>query len=361
MAKYNRRDFEDVGVFLDQSLCFMPFYDKALPNGRLNINYKMAADSATNLGGTLSTGANIGLPTQYFTQIDPNIIKVLYSAMNAEKLFPSRKLGDITQDYVTFPVQEYVGEVTAYSDFTNNTLADVNYNWPTRQIHRYQTGYVYGDLESLKSAEAKIQLASQKQEAAALTMAKYENSVYLRGVEGIKLYGLMNDPNLDEPISPLTATVGGEEKTKWADKVGDPVQGANLIFNDVMALWAEILRKNGGQIDVNSPVTLAMSHNMQRYLTTANNYNVSVLELLQKTLPSIEVVVIPEFSTTEGEYLYMICPSILGQSVGFNAFAEKLRMSPIIQHTSYLEQKVSAATWGCVITQPSLIASMVGI
>lgn len=335
---------------------------------RLNIDFDRVgamADSAVtinNYGGTPLTAHNISLPVNYLNFIDPNIIQVQFAAMNASKLFVNRKVGDWTQEYTTFPVEELVGNVGPYADFTNNITSDVNYSWPSRQIFKYQTGFQYGAFEMERSAVAKIQLASSRQQAATTVMAKTENSIYLRGVNGVKLYGLLNDPNVASPISPSSVTTSqGASKTAWQDKALDAQMGANFIYNDIMTLWRELVNKNGGLIDSNTSIILAMSHVIAPFLTTANNHNVTVQELVNKTLPNLTVITVPEFSLEEGERLYMICPELNGQPVGMNAFADKIRMWPVIQHMGFYEQKISAATWGCVITQPSLIACMSGI
>lgn len=372
-----RRDaFQESGVVLMPGCQWMPhttIQDKGAKDStggipRLNIDFARmgaVADSAVtinNYGGTPLTAPNIGLPVNYLNYIDPNIIQVQFSAMNASKLFVNRKVGDWTQEYTTFPVEELVGNVGPYSDFTNNLTSDVNYSWPSRQIYKYQTGFQYGTFEMERSAVAQIQLASRRQAAATTVMAKAENSIYLRGVKGVKLYGLLNDPNIAAPISPASVTTSqGANKTAWKDKALDAIAGANLIYNDIMALFQELTNKNGGHVDRNSTMTLALSHVVAPYLTTANHNNVTVLGLLKNTIPNLNMVIVPELSLEEGERLYMICPEINGQPVGMNAFADKIRMWPVIQHMGFYEQKISAATWGCVITQPSLIACMSGI
>lgn len=362
--------FENEGFVLMNGLQWMPHSgastaEDGSPRLELDVKRMSAMDSAmtiNNFGGTLNTAANVGLPVTYFNWIDPNIIQVQFAAMNASQLLPMRKVGDWTQEYASFPVEEYVGGVGPYSDFTNNLTADVNYSFPTRQAFKYQTGFHYGTFETERSAVAKIQLASSRQRSASTVMAKAENAIYLRGVNGVKLYGLLNDPNVDAPLTPASVTTTqGAAKTAWKDKALDATAGANFIYNDIMTLWQELSSKNGGLIDPNTPITLAVSHVTAQYLTVANNYNVTVSDLVAKTLPNIKIVTIPELSLEEGERMYMICPNVNGQDVGMLAFADKLRVWPVIQHMGYFESKMSACTWGCVITQPSLIACMSGI
>lgn len=355
------------GITLAPGLRFMPCMRDSAGKSTMRVDYnraaRMAMDSANGFGavGTMTTASNVGFPVQYFNYIDPNVIHIMFSAMNADKLMPMRKLGDFTQDYVTIPVSEYAGEVTSFSDFTTNGRADLNLSYPMRQCFRYQTNIMYGDFEMARAAVARVQLVAEKQKSAAFVMAKAENAIYLYGVEGVAMYGLLNDPNLDEPITPATAQVNGESKTTWPDKVKDKLEAANNIYNDILALWLDLQDKNSGLLDDNTHVVLALSQKRAGLLTTANVYNVSVKELLKNSIPNLEIVVIPELSLEEGERMYMIVSDIAGQSVGFNAFSEKLRAYPVDNHASWWEQKFSAASFGCVITQPSLISCMSGI
>ena len=372
--RYKPDEFAHLGISLVESngqrAQWMPYKDELEDSAKGTIKIVLDQKQITmdsgltvnNYGGTAMTPANIGLPVNLLNYIDPNIIEVQFSAMNADKLLPNKKVADWTMEYATFTVKENTGSVGPYSDYTNNILSDVNYSFPVRQIFKYQTGYQYGTFELERSALARIQLASERQSSAAYIMGKTENAIYLRGVNGVKLYGFLNDPNVAEPITPTSVTTSqGAGKTSWADKAVDAAAGANFIYNDIMKLWQELVKNNGGLITNTTPITLAMSHNTYRFMSTANNYNVAVEDLVKRVIPNITIVTVPELSLAEGERLYMICPDLNGQQAGFLGFSDKLRVMPIIQHMGYFEGKMCAATFGCVITQPSLIACMSGV
>ncbi len=86
-----------------------------------------------------------------------------------------------------------------------------------------------------------------------------QDSAY--GVAGKKTYGLLNDPNLPVSASPNSITIGGNTYSTWADKAGhDAANASNHVYNDVLKLWNTLCANNGGNIDADSPIVLAVSN-----------------------------------------------------------------------------------------------------
>ena len=222
-------DFElarQKGISSPYAVGFMPYTVK---DGRITVDYA-AASRQLAMDSAASTAPNIGAPAALYTYIDPRIVQVLFGVTNASKFFAPNKVGSWEQDFATFEVEEIEGNVTAYNDYADGVTTDVNYNFPSRQIYRYQTTIKYGDLESDKASAAKIPLVSRKQFAAAEIIARAENKFQMYGVKGIQSYGMLNDPNLPASISPVST--GG--KSTWADKVAaSPAEAANIVYNDV--------------------------------------------------------------------------------------------------------------------------------
>lgn len=345
------------GIYAPYAKGFLPY---SVNNNRIVVDYARAARNLRQLAqdSNLSTVANIGAPAALFTYIDPNIIEILYGAKNAGLFFNPTQVGNWTDDYANFPVEEKVGQVTPYNDYTGNTTTDVNYNFPARQNFRYQTTIQYGDLETEKAAEAQIQLATRKQNAAAYTISNAENAFYLYGVAGLQNYGLLNDPNLPTAISPISVN----DNSTWEDKAnadGDNV--ANIVYNDVNKLVAELTANNGGHISMNERMILGISNKMVAYLTNPNVYGKTAKELLVGNYPNLEIVQLPELSTDEGEKLVLVVPELNGEETAINGFSRKFGLSRLVADLSAFRQKASAGTYGCVIRRPSLIAIMNGI
>lgn len=179
-------DFElakQKGISSPYAVGFMPY---SVKDGRITVDYA-AASRQLAMDAAASTAPNIGAPAALYTYIDPRIVQVLFGVTNASKFFAPNKVGSWEQDFATFEVEEIEGNVTAYNDYADGVTTDVNYNFPSRQIYRYQTTIKYGDLESDKASAAKIPLVSRKQFAAAEIIARAENKFQMYGVKGISL------------------------------------------------------------------------------------------------------------------------------------------------------------------------------
>lgn len=329
-------------------------------NGHAVVDYdrtaRMIAQDAT------ITAGNVGIPSALVTVIDPTVTEILFSAMNANRLAQEGRKGDWTDKYMNFAVTEYTGDTTPYSDYADNVASDVNIEAPARENYLFQTVIRYGDLEMATVARVRLNLASEKQKAAATILAKAHNKFYLYGVAGKKVYGMLNDPSLPATVSPGSVTIGGSTYSTWADKI-DHAGGdaANLIYNDVLKLYSALAAANGGNIDTSSPIVLAVSNARAAALNAPNTYGLTAAKMLKDNFPGLTIVQLPELSTGSGELLYMIVPEVFASPTAELAYSEKMRMGRLIPELSSFQQKAIGGTWGAVIKRPSLIKIMSGI
>ena len=295
-------------------------------NGHAVVDYdrtaRMIAQDAT------ITAGNVGIPSALVTVIDPTVTEILFS----------------------------------YSDYADNVASDVNIEAPARENYLFQTVIRYGDLEMATVARVRLNLASEKQKAAATILAKAHNKFYLYGVAGKKVYGMLNDPSLPATVSPGSVTIGGSTYSTWADKI-DHAGGdaANLIYNDVLKLYSALAAANGGNIDTSSPIVLAVSNARAAALNAPNTYGLTAAKMLKDNFPALTIVQLPELSTGAGELLYMIVPEVFASPTAELAYSEKMRMGRLIPELSSFQQKAIGGTWGAVIKRPSLIKIMSGI
>ncbi len=307
----------------------------------------------------LVTISNAGIPAFLSTYIDPKVIEILIAPMKATEIVGEEtKKGDWTLETSMFPIVESTGMVSSYGDYSETGIAGANVNWVQRQSYTYQVITQWGERELEKMGLARIDWANRQRAASILTLNKFQNKTYFFGVGGLANYGLLNDPSLSAPIAPIA--VNG--LVTWAEKATDP-NGAIWVYNDLKALYGQLVSQANGlvELDMASPMTLAMSPASQVYLTLTNQYNVNVQDMLKKNFPKMKIETAPEYSLASGEFVQLIADEMQGQRTATTAFTEKLRAHPIKIELSSFKQKTSQGSWGTIIFRPFLVAGLLGV
>ena len=157
----------------------------------------LANDSIDQLANdaAMVTAANSGIPVEFTSYIDPMVIPILTATRGAREIFGEAKKGDWTTSYARFQTSEITGEVEAYTDYGQGGASDVNPTFPVRTQYIYQTNIRYGDREVDVASRARLQLAADKQRAAATVIDIASNKFALYGVAGLEIYGLLSDPS----------------------------------------------------------------------------------------------------------------------------------------------------------------------
>lgn len=352
----NLEYLKSLGISSPHAVGVMPYHRDA--SGRIVTDYAKVTQGKIAQDAALSTAKNVGVPAALVTYIDPQVTTILFGAMNATKLFNETKKGDWADSFMQFPVEEVVGDVTPYSDFTNNVTSEVNYEFPTRENFIFQTTLKYGERELATGAKARLEFAGAKQRGAANILARAHNRFYLYGVAGKQNYGALNDPNLPESVTPVS--VGG--KSTWADKTAaNTDQMANIVFNDIAKLINELIKNNAGNVDASCKFRLAVASDRATYLQMPNAFGLTALDLLKSNYPNLEVLYLPELTTEAGSMLYLTVPELFGEVTAECAYSEKMRFGNVEAYSTSWVQKAIGGTWGCVIRRPHLIATMLGI
>lgn len=296
----------------------------------------------------LVTVSNAGIPAFLANYVDPEVIRILTTPNKAALILGERKKGDWTTATTQFGIVEATGETSSYGDFNNNGSSGANINWEPREAYNFQTITQWGERELAMAGQAQIDYAAELNVASALVMDKFLNKSYFFGVSGLRNYGLLNDPGLATPIGPI----GG---TAWSTKDGAGV------YADIAALYGQLVTQTGGILDMNTPMTLAMSPGMSVNLTKTNQYNVNVTDLLKKNFPNLRVETAVEYSTVGGELVQLIADKLAGQDTGYAAFSDKMHAHNIVVDLSSYRQKKSGGTWGAIIRMPLGIAQLLGV
>lgn len=327
-------------------------YGFVFPNARMWLSPENRARIAED--AALVTTPNTTVPAELLAYIDPGVIEIMTAPRRAREIFGEEKKGDWTTPYAKWRVDEMTGHTGPYSDYADGTTSGVNSEWQTRSQYIFQTSITYGELEVAMSSAAKVDLAASKQRAAATIIDIDQNRFYLRGVAGQEIYGILNDPNLPDAVTAGATGTGGS--TKWADKT------TTQIYNDILALFAELSSQSSGLIDRDTPLKLCLSPEMAVRLGEATEFNVSVLDMLTRYFSNIGIVTVPELhSMTAGETVFLIAPEVNGQKSGLLAFGEKLRALRVVPDMSSFRQKYVGTTYGGIVLMPFAFAQMTGM
>lgn len=314
----------------------------------------LANDSIDQLANdaAMVTAANSGVPVEFTSYIDPMVIPILTATRGAREIFGEAKKGDWTTSYARFQTSEITGEVEAYTDYGQGGASDVNPTFPVRTQYIYQTNIRYGDREVDVASRARLQLAADKQRAAATVIDIASNKFALYGVAGLEIYGLLNDPNLPANVSPLP---NADSKTLWADK------STKEIYEDVLYLFGKMADRGAGHIDANTELVLATSPATQVQLGKATDFNISARQMLETYFPKIRFVVLPELATTGGTSILLVAPTIEGLPTAQIGFSEKFRAMRLIPESSSFHQKFVGSSYGTIIYRPFAIGKMTGV
>ena len=347
--------------FLEQFGAIFPEVRSYLPE-----EFKRDVNLALDALPLLQTSPNAGVPALLTTMIDPDVYEILFAPNRAAVIFGEQKRGSWVDETVLFPTVEHVGEVSSYGDYAENGGVVANTNWPQRQSYLFQTMKEYGERELERAGLAKLNWVSEIDKAAATILQKFLNLTYFFGVTNLQNYGLLNDPFLGASLTPATKAYGG---TRWI--VSGVVQAtANEIYNDIQAIFIQLVNQTGGLVEADTKMVLAMSPQSEMALTQTNSFNVNVHDLLKKNFPNIRVETAVQYGVTTtqntqgnpaGQLVQMIAEELEGQKTGYCAFNEKMRAHPIIRAPSSYKQKVTSGTWGSIIRMPVDIASMLGV
>lgn len=294
-----------------------------------------------------TTQANAGIPALFTTYVDPRVIETVLTPVRAAEIFPERKLGDATTVNAQFLRVENTGNVATYGDFDENGHSDVNASFPMRDHYYYQTMIRIGTLEVERYAKANLDWVNRKQQSAAMALNRFQNSAYIFGVEGLKLYGLLNDPSL---LPPLMINVQNLVGMSAEDMI-------NQVFRPIYNQFAV---QSPANVNSTTSMKLLLSPKMELYMQNTNAFGNSVSELLMKNYPNLKIEVVPEYGQGQaGENIQWIVDEFEGMPTIELGFSEKMRVHAMEVKTSGYLQKRSQGTFGACIFNPTFVSSAI--
>ncbi len=334
---------DDWGVVMPFSLDWMP------------ADRRLAQDAQPTLVST----PNAAIPG-FFTQlVDPEVVRILQAPNKGAEIYGEQKKGTWVDQTIFIPVVENTGEVSSYGDFNTLGRSDVNEQWEQRQSYLFQTIIEYGDLEVERAGAAKLELVSEKQQAAAKTLDKFMDYVYHFGLSNMPNYGITNDPGLLPNLLPTVKNAGNGNK--WIFN-GSLNALPEEIYNDFVLLFNQLTTNSMGYITADTPMTLVLPNTVAAALTAVNSFGITIKAFIKESFPNIEYVTDPRYSgVTGGNLIQLIAKEFDGHKTGYCAFNEKSRDHALVRSLSSYAQKKTAGSWGAIIRYPMAIAGMIGV
>ncbi len=327
--------------------------EKLIPSNYAAFMDHVARGLDTVYDSALVTTPNAALPITALMFQSPKAIKVLLAKRAATEMYDEVKYGTFADELVQWRMDEITGSVSSYDDFANKTPSGTNYNFVQRDNFVFDTFIRVGDRESEQAGKNKIALMADRQKAAYTTVAIAHNKFQLYGVAGKRVYGILNDPNMLPALAPIANSSGD---LVWEDKT------TKEIFADVIELFTSVVTKSGANVDANTPMTLALAPESYVQLGKATDFNVSVLDMLNKYFKNMKYVSVPELTADDGvNTMRLSVDNVDGQKTGECCITEKMRTFTAVRETSSVHQKVAGGTLGAVIYRPVLVGTMTGI
>lgn len=322
-------------------------------------------ECAMALDAALITTPNAGIPVEVLTSFNQRAIDVLTQKRTATEIFAERKFSDRASLIQKVRMMEATGYTQPYDDYADNGKSGVNYNFIPRENYLFETVIKYGDLEQEMVAKTRANYLADLQASAALNIAIDFNRFYMRGVEGLENYGIINQPNLPEAIFASTVTVGGGSHTEWEYKTGAQ------IYDDIVAMVSDMSARAGGHVDLTTRYKLVIGTAVYAQLIKQNSLGTeTVIGMIKRSLPNLEVVVAPEYDDdvlTDASHsgvqrmAQLIAVEVEGTPTGELGFSEKLSAGRVVPYMSHHAQKFMAGTYGAIIYRPVFVSTMIGV
>jgi hypothetical protein len=343
------RELGMIGIHIDPSLVHQQV--KALYTG----------DAALTSLGT--TTAAVPTPIQFLQQWLPGFVNVITAARKIDEIVGISTFGSWEDEEIVQGIIEPVGQAVEYGDFQNIPLASWNANYERRTIVRGELGFQVGTLEEGRSAAMRVSTSDQKRQAAAIGLEMWRNSIgfygYFNGRN--RTFGFLNDPSLPD----YTQVSGGTWATKnW--------QG---IVNDLRLMIQTVRTQSMDTVDLSkAKATLVLPTDRVDYLTTVNDFGISVWNWLGQTYPNIRVISAPEMmlvnvNGAEQHVAYFfveeVDASVDGSTDGGQTFTQlvqtKFQTLGVEKRAKGYVEDFTNATAGVLCKRPYLVSRWFGL
>ncbi len=319
---------------------------------------KIAADADITVYNSTSNGV-----LEYVTSIfNYNPIVQLLQTTASRELTHDWQQGTFGTTNIFIPQIAHTGKAALYSDQGGSGQTGVNYTWLERQCVALQQNLIYGDMTVARFGMGKINYVADLRTSLTTTINQDINHINFRGYAGMRIFGLLNDPDL-RTVLVAPASAANPSSSQWIYKT------YLEICSDVQAMYADILGAAQGNADYKVKATLGVPPSTYVYLTTQNALgNMLVSDFLTKAYPGLVITQVQDYAGTGNpigssvpNHCQLIFDTLANQPVAYNIFSQLYNSHGVVRLASAYEEKVSYTVSGALIAQPIGVSTMTGI
>jgi len=308
---------------------------------------KFAADAGLSLGD-----ANIDALGQFFTLFNEATINVLYRGRTMAQTFGVKTMGDWTTERIAFKTRELTAQASVYDDWTRAAYAAYTYGWDVRDTLRLEWALEVTKLEEAVGSVMRRNPYKDKKDAIVLNQSIWNNEFFAYGasIDGKKLYGVFNEPNLATRKRNLPVDFGASTLT-----VDDVV----AALTTVKQTFANDLQGNG---DIETlPVEIACPLKWQTAFTIPNTVTgYTANKWLAENWKSATISFKPELDTADDGEPMMMAFAKSVPDVGMDTInlceTSKLRLIGAMPSLKGREEAYSSSVAGALVAAPLGVA-----
>jgi hypothetical protein len=303
------------------------------------------------------TTSSVLTPIQFLQWINPKVVTMLTTKRDIDELVGYTKAGDWSDEEIVQAIVELLGSARPYGDKANPTEASYNVNYEKRTIVRFETSLEVGVLEAERAAKGRINSHDTKKQAVTRILEIVRNEIGFYGyIDGDnKTYGLLNDPNLNAYVA---VAQGAASSTLWQDKT------MKEICADFVTAFSRLRNQTGNNFDPqNDKFSIDISAAVVDYLSTQNEFGITVREWLNKNYPKAEIKSSAWLNEANGgaNVFYVVPDELDGDKVVDQFGQDKMRFIGLWNKGKSVEEFYSNATAGCMVRIPAGVVRYSGI
>lgn len=328
---------------------------------RVGIDIRKAVAAMDAIQPSVTTGT-IGTPVQFLQYFVPGWVNVLTAKRKIDELTGRATIGNWYDAQIIWGLMDRLGNVQPYGDYTNIPLSSWQLNFNYRSVVVFEQGMMVGNKEAATAAAMKVNAADMKRQAVSLVLENNRNAIGFYGYNSgnNNTYGFLNEPNLS---AYGTVANGASGSPLWSRKTTLEIEA------DLLAALVAIRTNSADTIDPKTArITLAVPTDAVDYLSTATQFNISVMSWLAANYPNVRVVSAPQLNNANGgaNVFYMYAEKVEDDStddgdVWLQAVPATFLVNGVQQQAKgYLEDYISA-TAGQILKRPFAVVRYSGI